>query len=73
MWIGPMMFFCGPKDLGVTNMKYQIVLPLVLLSALAMVPDVRAQKLTAQDIIAKHLDSIAAADKRSMVKSIVGF
>lgn len=52
-------------------MKYKFVLPLLLLSFAVAAPYARAQKLSAQEIIAKHLDSIGAADKRSAFKSIV--
>ncbi|MEQ1762508.1 MAG: hypothetical protein ABL984_05095 [Pyrinomonadaceae bacterium] len=52
-------------------MKYKIVLPIVLFSMFVMVPLAHGQKLTAQGIIAKHLDSIGTAEKRSAFKSIV--
>jgi len=52
-------------------MKYRSVLPLIAISLFTMVPFVTAQKLSAQEIIAKHLDSIGTAEKRSAFKSIV--
>lgn len=52
-------------------MKYKIVLPLLVLSVLTMATYVNGQKLSAQEIIAKHLDSIGTAEKRSAFKSIV--
>ena len=52
-------------------MKYRSVLPLIAISLFTMVPFVTAQKLGAQEIIAKHLDSIGTAEKRSAFKSIV--
>jgi hypothetical protein len=52
-------------------MKYKSVLPLIALSLFTLVPSVTAQKLSAQEIIAKHLESIGTAEKRSAFKSIV--
>lgn len=42
-----------------------------LLAIFGLVPYVAGQKLTAQEIISKHLDSIGTAEKRALFKSIV--
>jgi hypothetical protein len=55
----------------VKNMKYKIVLTALLFLIMAAVPFAQGQKLTAEEIIAKHLDSIAPAEKRSTVKSLI--
>lgn len=47
------------------------ILALAILSMFVLVPYVTGQKLTAQEIIAKHLDSIGTAENRSSFKSIV--
>lgn len=52
-------------------MKYRIVLPIVLFSLFLLAPFASGQKLTADEIIAKHLDSIASAEKRSTLKSLI--
>lgn len=52
-------------------MKYRVVLPIVLFSMFVMISHVSAQKLTAEEIIAKHLDSIATGEKRSTLKSLI--
>ena len=52
-------------------MKYKIVLSTALLSMFVMIPFAKGQKLAAEEIIAKHLDSIASAEKRSTVKSLI--
>lgn len=52
-------------------MKYRSILPLVLLSLFVVVPFAHGQKLSADEIIAKHLDSIAPAEKRSALKTLV--
>lgn len=52
-------------------MKHKIVLPILLISMLVMVPFANGQKLTTEEIIAKHLDSIASAEKRSTIKSLI--
>lgn len=45
---------------------------LMFLIAFVMVaPAISAQKLTAEEIIAKHLDSIATAEKRASVKTVI--
>lgn len=53
------------------NMKYKFSLALVLCSLLFIVPSASAQKLKAEEIISRHLDSIAAADKRATVTSLI--
>jgi outer membrane lipoprotein-sorting protein len=52
-------------------LKCKFSLPVVLLSLIVLVPFASAQKLTAEEIISKHLDSIAAADKRAAVTSLI--
>ncbi|MDI1240517.1 MAG: hypothetical protein PSX80_01185, partial [bacterium] len=52
-------------------MKYKLSLPLVLFSVAVMASAANAQKLMAQEIIAKHLDSIATAEKRANFRSLV--
>jgi outer membrane lipoprotein-sorting protein len=52
-------------------MKSKTILLLVLFSMFLMVPFVSAQKLSAEEIVTKHLDSIGTAEKRSAFKSIV--
>ena len=55
-------------------MKFQTCkssLPIVLLFLFVLVPFASAQKLTAEEIISKHLDSIAAAEKRASVTSLI--
>lgn len=61
----------GHRRPGHKIMKYKNVLSLVVFSFVLLVPFVDAQKLTAQEIIAKHLESIGTAEKRSAFKSIV--
>src|SRR5688572_15005381 len=52
-------------------MKHKIVLSTLLFSMFVMVPFANGQKLTAEEIIAKHLDSIASAEKRSTIKTLI--
>lgn len=52
-------------------MRPKRILALSLLSMFLLVPYVSGQKLTAQEIITKHLDSIGTAEKRGAFKSIV--
>ena len=52
-------------------MKHKIALPIILFVMLVMVPFANAQKLSAEEIIAKHLDSIASAEVRSTLKSMI--
>ncbi len=52
-------------------MKCKIALPLLLISMFTAVPIVNGQKLTAEEIISKHLDSIASAEVRSTIKTFI--
>jgi hypothetical protein len=52
-------------------MKHKIVLLTVFVSLCLMVSHANSQKLTAEQIISKHLDSIASAEKRATYKSLI--
>src|SRR4051812_36281133 len=49
--------------------KYKLVIGLALI--LAAVPFANGQKMTAEQVVAKHLDSIATAEKRSAIKTLI--
>lgn len=52
-------------------MKYKIILSVTVLSMFVSVSIAKGQKLSAQEIVSKHLDSIGAAEKRSALKTLV--
>lgn len=54
-------------------MKNRYYVPLAAIATVFLLStSLTAQKLKAEEIIAKHLDSIAAADKRAVTKTLVG-
>lgn len=52
-------------------MKTRFTLPLALLALLVIAPFANGQKLKAEEIIAKHLDSIGTAEKRASLKTFI--
>src|SRR5947209_18215175 len=52
-------------------MKNKILLPIVVFSIFAVATAANAQKLKAEEIIAKHLDSIASLEKRQALHSLI--
>lgn len=52
-------------------MKNRLTTPIVFLLFSIAAPFASGQKMTAEDVIAKHLASFAAADKRSLIKSFI--
>jgi outer membrane lipoprotein-sorting protein len=60
-----------PGANGEKYMKTRLTLPLVLLALLVVAPFANGQKLKAEEIIAKHLDSIGTAEKRASLKTFI--
>jgi len=52
-------------------MKNRVILTVLFLLTLTIVPSISGQKLKPEEVIAKHLDSIAPAEKRATIKTMI--